>query len=93
MHTGQRNPLQLPEDEQYDRFSTQPFASKLVQILTKLLFHALNSSKIFAIFDYEDHPKLKVITPLIMFSKPYLLLFLTLSTLFRKLNALYFQLF
>ena len=32
MHTGQRNPLQLPEDEQYDRFSTQFISGKLVQI-------------------------------------------------------------
>ena len=43
MHTGQRNLLQLPEDEQNPRLSTQLLPGKLVQDRNKLLFPALNS--------------------------------------------------
>ena len=44
MHTGKRNRLQLPEDEQYDRLSTQLICGKLIQPQNKFLFPALNSS-------------------------------------------------
>ena len=29
MHNGERNPLQLPEDDQYDRLSTQVISGNL----------------------------------------------------------------
>ena len=31
MHTGKRNPLQLLEDEKYDKTSTQLISGKLIQ--------------------------------------------------------------
>ena len=44
MHTGNRNPLQLPEDEQYTKLSTQLNSGKLVHTQNQLIFPALNSS-------------------------------------------------
>ena len=38
MHTGQRNPLHSPEDEQYDRLVTQLFSGKLIQDQNKFSF-------------------------------------------------------
>ena len=55
MHTGKRNPLQLPEDEQYDKLSTQLVSGKLVHNQKRLLFPALNSSNDFDTIDYEAH--------------------------------------
>ena len=57
MHTGQRNPLQLPEDEQYDRLSTQLSSCTLVQSQSKLFFHEWTSSNNIFSFDYEAHIK------------------------------------
>ena len=53
MQTGQRNPLQLPEDEQYDCLSTQLISSNVVQDQNKLLFPALSFSKNFATIAVE----------------------------------------
>ena len=55
MYIGQRNPLKLPEDEQYKHFSTQPNSVKIVQNQNKFTFRALNCSKNFATTDYEGH--------------------------------------
>ena len=38
MRTSKRNPLQLPEDEQFDRLSTQLIAGKLIHSQNKLCF-------------------------------------------------------
>ena len=43
MHKGQRNPLQLPEDEPFDRLSTQPISGKSVQSQNLFIFLVLNS--------------------------------------------------
>ena len=45
MHTGKRNPLQLPEVEQYDKLTTQLISCKLIHNQNKVLYPALNSSK------------------------------------------------
>ena len=60
MHTGKRNPLQLPEDEQYTRLSVHSISSILIHTQNKLLLPALNSTDNFAIFDYETHIKTKI---------------------------------
>ena len=69
MHTGKLNPLQLPEDEQYDKLSTQLISGKLVHNQNKLSFRALNSSNNFATIEYEEHKKLKLVTPSTMVFK------------------------
>ena len=38
MHTGKRNTLQLPEDEQYEILSGQLFSGKLIHIQNQPLF-------------------------------------------------------
>ena len=53
MHTGKFNPLQLLEDEQYTKLSTQLIFGKLVHTQNKIFFPALNSSNNFATIDYE----------------------------------------
>ena len=55
MHTGKRNPLQLPEDEQYDSLSTQLISDKSIHAQKKLLFSDLNSFNKFATIGYEAH--------------------------------------
>ena len=55
MLTGKRNPLKIPEDEQYTQLSTQHFSGKLVHTQNKLLFPALNYSDNFATIDFESH--------------------------------------
>ena len=55
LHTGQRNLLQVLEDEQDVRLSTQLISGKLVQYRYKILFPALNSSKNSATIDYKTH--------------------------------------
>ena len=60
MHTGKRNPLQLPEDEQYTKLSTQLISGKLVHTRNELLFPALNSSNNFATIDYGAHLNTKI---------------------------------
>ena len=59
MHTGKRNPLQLPEDEQYTNISTQLISGKLVHTQNKHTFPALNSSNNFATNDNEAHRNTK----------------------------------
>ena len=53
MQTGKFNPLQLPQDEQYNKLTTQLISGKLVHTQDKLLFPALNSSNNFATIDSE----------------------------------------
>ena len=55
MHTGKRNPLQLPQNEQYNQLTTQLISGKIIHTQDKFLFLALNSSNNFATFDYEAH--------------------------------------
>ena len=59
MHCGHRNHLQLPENEQYDRLSTQLISGKLVQDPTKLLLPALNYSTNCATIVYQAHNNTK----------------------------------
>ena len=56
MHTGKRDPLQLPEHEHYDRLCTQRVSRKLITFQNKF-FSALNSSN-FATIDYLLYLKL-----------------------------------
>ena len=60
VYTGKRNPLQLPEDEQYDRFSAQLLSGNLIHIQTKFPLSALNSPSSFANTDYEAHVNTKL---------------------------------
>ena len=69
MHTGKRNPLQLPEDEQYDKLSTQLISGKFVHNQNKFIFPALNSKLHKKIMTHTLI--LKVITHPIIFLKPY----------------------
>ena len=59
MHTAKRNPLQLLEDEQIARPSTQLFYGILIHTENKLLFPALNFPNSFATIDYEVHNNTK----------------------------------
>ena len=38
MHTGKRNPLQLPQNEQYNQLTTQLISGKLIHTQDKFLF-------------------------------------------------------
>ena len=58
MHTGQRNALKLPEDEHYDRLSTQLISGKLVP------------DQNFVIIDYEAQLMQKLFILPTMFLKP-----------------------
>ena len=60
MQTGKHNPLQLPQDEQYNQLTTQLKSGKLFHTKDKLLFPALNSSSNFATIDYEAHINTKL---------------------------------
>ena len=60
MHTGKRNPLQLPEDEQYVRLSSQLTTINLFHNQNYLIFLALNSSNSFETIDYEAHCNTKI---------------------------------
>ena len=54
MHTGRRNPFQLPEDEQFDCPPTQLIRRKHIHLdQIKLLSPVSNSSNTFATIDYE----------------------------------------
>ena len=53
MDTGERNPLQLLEDEQYTKLPTLLISGKLVHTQTKFLFPDLNYSNKFATIDNE----------------------------------------
>ena len=60
MQTGKPNPLQLPQDEQYNQQTTQLISGKLIHTKDKLLFPALNSSNNLATIDYEAHINTKL---------------------------------
>ena len=60
MQTGKPNPLQLPQDEQYNQLTTQLISGKLFHTKEKLLFPALNSSNNFATIEYEAHINTKL---------------------------------
>ena len=51
MHTGKRNSLQLPEDEQDDRLFTQLCLGIKITLKISSFFSALNSSNSFATID------------------------------------------
>ena len=55
MYTGQRNLLQLLEDEQYDRLSTKLSSGQIVHTQNKLIFAAPKCSNNFATIDFEIH--------------------------------------
>ena len=60
MQTGKPNPLQLPQNEQYNQLTTQLISGKLIHNQNKFLFPALNSSNNFATIDYEAHINTKI---------------------------------
>ena len=60
MHTGKPNPLQLPQNEQYNQLSSQLISGKLIHTQNNFLFPALNSSNNFATIDYEAHINTKI---------------------------------
>ena len=60
MQTGKPNPLQPPQNEQYNQLTTQLISGKLIHTQNKFLFPALNSSNNFATIDYEAHLTLKM---------------------------------
>ena len=60
MQTGKPNPLQLPQNEQYNQLTTQLISGKLIHTQNKFLFPALNSSNNFATIDYEAHINTKI---------------------------------
>ena len=60
MHTGKRCHLQLPEDEQFTKLSTQLTSGNLVHNQNKLLFPALNSSNNFATINFEANKNTKI---------------------------------
>ena len=60
MHTGKRNPLQLPGDEQYNKLTTKLVSGKLIHTQDKFLFQALNSFNNFATIGYEHHINTKI---------------------------------
>ena len=90
MHTGERNPLQLPEDEQNEKLSSQLISGKRIHNQKKLMFPALNSSNNSATIDYEALINTKQITPSIMFLKQCQLLKSTFFILFVKSKELIF---
>ena len=49
MHTGKINPIELLEDEQNDKLSTQLISDNLVHTQNKLIFPALNTSNNFVL--------------------------------------------
>ena len=60
MRTGEPNPLQLPQTEQYNQLTTQLISGKSIHTQNKFLFPALNSSNNFATLDYEAHINTKI---------------------------------
>ena len=61
MHTGKLNPLQLPQNEQYNQITTQLGSGKLIHTQDKFLFPAaLNSCNNFATINYEAHINTKI---------------------------------
>ena len=55
MHIGKRTPLQLYENEQYDKLFFQLMSGKLIHNQNKILFPVLNSCNKFALIDSEAH--------------------------------------
>ena len=60
MHTGKRNTLQLPQNEQYNQLINQLIPRISIHTQDKFLFPALNSSNNFATTDYEAHINTKI---------------------------------
>ena len=61
MRTGNRNPLYLPEDEQYRSFLNTQISGKLVNTDNdEFIFPPLNSSNNFALVDYDAHINTKI---------------------------------
>ena len=55
MRTGKCNPLQLPQNEQYNQLTTHLISGKVIHTQDKFLFPALNSFNNFATINYETH--------------------------------------
>ena len=56
MHSGQRNPLQLPQNEQFNQLSSSPIIGKIIgDSNNSFLFPPLNSSNSSATLDYDAH--------------------------------------
>ena len=89
MQTGKRDPLQLPQNEQYNQLTTQFISGKLILTQDKFLFPALNSSNAFATIDYEAHINTENDYSINLF-KLCLLLKSILSIIFVKSNVLNF---
>ena len=63
MHSGKRNRLRIPKDEQYDRISTELVSGNLIHTQSKLLYPDLNSSINFATTDKEAQINTKIGNP------------------------------
>ena len=56
MNTGKRNPLKLPQDEQFDKLSSSPIIGKIIKNANnEILFPSLNKTNSFATLDYDAH--------------------------------------
>ena len=60
MHTGKRHSVELPEDELYDKITTQLISGKLIHNQKELLFPARNSSNNFFTIEYKAHINPKI---------------------------------
>ena len=63
LNTGKRNPLHLPEDDQFIRYSSQnqQITGRLVKDNDICLFPPLNSTNNFATIDYDAHVHTKIV--------------------------------
>ena len=57
LNTGKRNPLHLPEDDQFIQYSpqNQQITGRIVKDKDKILFPPINSTNNFATIDYDAH--------------------------------------
>ena len=61
MNTGKRNPLHLPEDDQFIRYSqNQQVTGRLIKDKDKFFFPQLNSTNNCATIDYDSHVNTKI---------------------------------
>ena len=89
MHTCIRNPLQLPEDEQYNQLTTQLTSGRLLHTQDKFLFPALNSLNHFATIEIEAHINTKIDYSLIHVFKTMPVAEHSIFILFVKSNELH----
>ena len=61
LNTGKRNPLHLPEDDQFIRYSqNQQVTGRLIKDKDKFFFPQLNSTNNCATIDYDSHVNTKI---------------------------------